>query len=148
VNAPGARRGALELAVVWLIAFAASLAVPIAVLLRNEVTQPTAVAGLESIASLYAPYVGGLLAYVFAKRKAPAPKGSGPPRSALFIAFAISVLWSLAVWTMLARVLWEPIPLSDAIKAATELGGKLSWLMAPVMGYYFAVGDSPAPSKR
>lgn len=147
MNALGARRGALVLAVVWLIAFAASLAVPIAVLLRNEAGEATTVAGIGSIASLYAPYVGGVLAYVFAKRRTTAPKEPVSPSSALFIALAVSVLWSLAVWTMFARVLWEPIPLADAIKAATELGGKLSWLLAPVMGYYFAVDESPG-SKR
>ncbi len=123
----------------WLACFAASLTVPGFFRLADRIRTDTAFAALETISALYAPYVGAVTAYHLSKRKPSKAKPSDERSTALVVSIVASVLWNLVVWGIVGTIIYSDESFSAALTYASRAASQMSWLLAPVMGYYFAV---------
>lgn len=128
--------GSVHLAVVWILAFTAVAFTPVILMARDYIGSDTAIKSIDQISALYAPYVGMIIAYAFAEKLMGLHKDAAKPL--IILAFWLSVIWNVAVALPILRVLWTATSLLDATDLASVVASKLSWLVAPVMGYYFA----------
>ena len=136
---PSIDRHRAALTAIWLTCFAASLTVPVFFRLTDRIRTDTAFAALESISALYAPYVGAVTAFHFSKRKPSKEKASDERSTALFVSILASILWNLVVWGLVGMMVYSDESFSDALTHASRVATQMSWLLAPVMGFYFAV---------
>lgn len=134
------------MAALWIIAFAASMCVPAFMAFVGLINSPLEPA--EAISALYAPYTGAVVAFYLIDR-APRLKTKRPEPLvnplALPIAVTASILWNAILWGMVFVTLKSghgETSLVDALKDASQLATQASWLLAPVMGYYFAVSKA------
>lgn len=124
------------LALVWFASFVLVMSTPLIALMLGDVEQATALSSMERISSLYAPYVGSILAFMLVERAGRETRSVS--RTAFIVALGSSIIWNCIVCIFVLHVFWEPVPLEDATVQAASIASKLSWLVAPVMGYYFA----------
>ena len=125
------------LALVWFCCFVLSLAVPLVLMLRDSIGSTTVPPAVEQISGLYAPHLGVVLAFYFAGRvKARRRKQVDYPP--IIAAILVSVVWNLLVAGTLVLVLIGQLKIEEALAFAGGIGPKLSWLVAPALGYFFA----------
>ncbi|QFG31797.1 hypothetical protein F6476_22785 [Pseudomonas umsongensis] len=124
------------LATIWVGAFVITVSIPIVTMMQHYVESATGLKSIEQISSLYAPYVGTVLTYVFAQKLINESKVT--PTFTLVMAIILSLVWNSVVVSTVLHVLWAPISLQEATDQAVAIASKLSWFVAPVMGYYFA----------
>jgi hypothetical protein len=95
---------------------------------------------LSHLNALYIPYIGLILAFHFG--------GIKPNRVAhgvAWLAIAVSLLWNLAVSLPMAGLLFGFGTIEAAITQVRNIGGGLSWVVAPALGYYFRGATPKAP---
>src|SRR5437660_7652187 len=83
------------LALFWFLCFVVSLAIPGLLLLKGAIEQPSFMTALDQTSSLYAPYVGAILVYYFAKRKS----SRGLARSIRGCSWGLGPLEPRCVWS-------------------------------------------------
>ncbi len=128
-------RASAILALFWFLCFVVSLAIPGLLLLKGAIEQPSFMTALDQTSSLYAPYLGAILAYYFAKRKS----SHGLARRVPFgVALGVSALWNIVVCGVMLQVPLGLMPIEDALKTAGGAGSKLAWLVAPSIGCFLA----------
>jgi hypothetical protein len=124
-------------ALVWFGGFVIALAIPFLLLFNSSVETSTLLPAVDQISTLYAPHLGAVLAFYFALRH----KGGrrSKLKSAPFLAaIAVSILWNAVVAGALLLVPIGQMRIEDALSFAGGAGPKLSWLVAPALGYFFA----------
>jgi hypothetical protein len=99
----------------------------------------------ESIVNQYAPLLGAVLGFHFAIRAKGKKEKSLASRTPLFVAIAMSTLWNLLAVGFVVRACLDPDKTPDAISGIGSLVPKLSWIVAPAMGFFF--GKSPGGGK-
>jgi hypothetical protein len=121
----------------WFASFLASLAMLLYLYLGDWIVQDNFKDGLSQLSTLYAPYLGAMLAFYFSMRKK-AEQAAQAAGMAFALACTGSVIWNLGILISMARVvlLWGRI--EPAVKDIALLGSTLSWVVAPAMGFYFA----------
>jgi hypothetical protein len=131
VSAPGL------LALVWLCCFVLSLTVLLILFLRSSIEIPTVLPAIEQISALYAPHLGAVIAFYFALRVKSGRKKQVhlPP---FIAAILVSVVWNSVVAGTLFLTLIGKMNIEEALAFAGGAGPKLSWLVAPALGYFFA----------
>jgi hypothetical protein len=105
--------------------------------LRSGIESDTLTTSLGSIADAYAANLAVILGFYFHARHNGEKKGK---RSgvALVVAIVATLIWNvLAVGTCIAALLYL-VPIDEATKTIAGVAPKLSWLIAPMLGYYFA----------
>jgi hypothetical protein len=125
------------LALVWFCCFVLSLAVPLTLLLRSSIEPPTVLPAIEQISALYAPHLGTVLAFYFGARAKVGRRqrlNFGPFVTALLV----STVWNVIVAGALLLAPIGRLTIDDALSFAGGVGPKLSWLVAPALGYFFA----------
>jgi hypothetical protein len=125
------------LALLWFSFFVISLAIPLALLLRASIETPTVLPAIEQISSLYAPHLGAVLAFYFATKPKPGRKprvNSGP----FVAAILVSLVWNVVVAGALLVVPFGKMSIDDALTFVGGAAPKLSWLVAPALGFFFA----------
>jgi len=133
---------ATVLAGLWLSLFIVALSIPCFLALRKAIESDTLTAGLEKLSGIYAPYIGAIFAYFFVARTAQAAERvtSG---AAVAIAALVSIIWNLVVIGLLAQAPFGWADAEEAFKLAGDVSSKLSWLVAPMIGFFFAKSESP-----
>lgn len=130
----------------WLILFLIALAIPCLLAWRQAIESDTLTASLEKLSGIYAPYIGAILAYFFVARTTPVSERV-TSAAAVIIAVLVSVIWNLVVIGLLVQAPLGRANSEEAFKDAGDVGSKLSWLVAPVIGFFFAKSESPARSE-
>lgn len=117
-----------------------ALAVPAVLYLRGTVGPDTAVATMKAAGAAFAPYLGLILSYVFARGRTRAPR---TPATGLAVAGALtmSVVWNAVVVAPLLLTLGGVTYLDDAASQMRDLSSYLAWLVAPALGYFFGDGN-------
>ena len=90
-------------------------------------------AGLKMINAVYAPYLGMMLFFYWARGKAKRVKRGVP----FTLALVAGVVWNGVILSFLLL-----LPIEDAVAGITDFAALLSWLVAGAIGYYFARGDA------
>ena len=125
------------LALLWFSFFVVSLAIPLILLLRASIESPTLLPAIEQISSLYAPHLGAVLAFYFATKPRPGRRprvNSGP----FIVAILVSIVWNVVIVGALFVVPLGAMTIDDALTFVSGAGPKLSWLVAPALGFFFA----------
>ena len=135
-----AERASLFLTCLWIFFFLISLSTLLWLLFVNYIEELTFRSGIEDISTLYVPYLGAILGFYFAKR-AKAKLPTGMRRGAFISAVAVSAIWNFVVIVPILLVPMHRLVWENAIKLASSSGAVLSWLVAPVIGYYFGKSD-------
>jgi hypothetical protein len=92
--------------------------------------------GLFQLNAMYSPHVGATLAYYFGAR-ALRRRSSGQVSAPFVLAVLTTLIWNGYVTSQIARLLLERGYFEDVIVQMRDVGGVLSWLVAPAMGFYF-----------
>lgn len=97
---------------------------------------------LEQITSQYAPYLGAVLAFHFAAR------GAGKPTQlrrspSKYLALVMSALWNLLFLGFIAKACWDPNTTTEAADNIKVVIPKLSWIVAPAIGFFFGRAKEP-----
>jgi len=94
-------------------------------------------AALGSIADAYSANLAVILGFYFHARQR-SEKGVDRSMKSLVIASAATLIWNgLAIGTFFAALAYL-IPIDEATKMISGVAPKLSWLVAPMLGYYFS----------
>lgn len=133
----------VSLATLWVAGFALAMCMPLYLMLADYVEVATALASMEQVGSLYAPYLGVILAYVIVERTF--EHHAAVPLASFAFAMTASVFWNGLVWVFLGYALLEAKPLDEVTAQAVSIASKFSWLVAPMMGYYFAKSSVKSP---
>ncbi|MGB8889002.1 MAG: hypothetical protein WCC87_19900 [Candidatus Korobacteraceae bacterium] len=128
-------RATIVLATLWIFFFLLSLAVPLWLFFLGAIEQPAFTVALDGISALYVPYLGAVLAFYFATRNQPSRAVTRQPT--FVIALVVSAVWNIIVCSFIIRIPLGLMPIEEGIKVAGESGARLSWVVAPAMGYYF-----------
>jgi hypothetical protein len=128
-------RATIVLATLWLSFFLISLAVPMWLFFSDAIEQPAFTVALDGISALYVPYLGAVLAFYFATRNR--ASRTVTRQETFVIALVVSAVWNLVVCSFIIRIPLGRTGIEEGIKVARESGGRLSWFVAPVMGYFF-----------
>jgi hypothetical protein len=138
-----AERASLSLTCLWIFFFLISLSTLLWLLFVNYIEESTFRSGIEAISTLYVPYLGAILGFYFAKR-AKAKFPTTMRRGAFISAIVVSAIWNFVVIVPILLVLIHRLVWDNAIELASSSGAVLSWLVAPVIGYYFGrSGEKP-----
>jgi len=130
------------LALVWFACFVVALMVPFLLLVTAGIDNSTLLPALDQISTLYAPHIGVVLAYYFAVRAKSArqPHAKSGPFVAALLA---SALWNALIVGSLLLVPTGILRIEAALSFVSGAGPKLSWLVAPALGFFFAKPGEP-----
>lgn len=105
--------------------------------LKASIESDNVMAALGGISDAYSANLAVILGFYFHK-KLRSKKTAKPFPASLPVALAATFIWNaLTVGTFLSALL-NLIPIEDATKTISSIGPKLSWLVASMLGYYFA----------
>jgi hypothetical protein len=93
----------------------------------------------------YVPLLGAVLGFHFAIRAKGKAAKTTPSRTPFYVAITMSGLWNLLAVGFVVRACLDPNKTPDAISGIGSLVPKLSWIVAPAMGFFF--GKSPEGGK-
>jgi hypothetical protein len=124
------------LATLWGLSFVGAVAIPFLVYARGGIELSNLTPSVGDISGVYAPHIGAILAYYFATRRR--GKSKNTRQTPVVLAIAISTLWNAVVLALLAPPLWGGGALTEATSTAKEMAPQLAWIVAPVLGYFFA----------
>jgi hypothetical protein len=143
-------RATYILTALWVAGFALGLGVIAVLFFTNSIASANVSRFLDQLSAVYAPYLGAMLVYCFVARA----KNKRSPKLnilAFWLAIATSFLWNAVVICLLFKVLSvlrsgdTTITIDEALKLASESGAKLSWIVSPAIGFFFA---KPSSSKE
>ena len=133
------------LAALWLTCFIFSFSIPCLLSFRKAIESDTLTSSLDQLSGVYAPYIGAILAY-YSVSRAPRFARRVTSTTSFTIAGVVSAVWNIIVVGMLAQALFGYESIDDSLKVVTQVSSKLSWLVAPVIGYFFAKSEGSARS--
>jgi hypothetical protein len=125
------------LTALWFASFCICLLSPILMRLRSGIESDTLMAALGSIADAYSANLAVILGFYFHTRLRTV-KDVNRSTTSLVVAVVATLIWNgLAIGMCFAALVYL-IPIDDATKTISGVAPKLSWLVAPMLGYYFA----------
>jgi len=133
---PTNRRVEGVLAAIWLIFFFAQLAIAFYIYLRDWIGSEQFGELVKVINSTYVTYVGAVVCFYFGSRKRTASK-TLRQASASMVALVCSVAWNVVLLAFTVPLLFSGT-VESSIRDIGAIGPMLSWLVAPVIGVYFA----------
>jgi hypothetical protein len=127
----------------WVTCFALGLGVIGLLFFSNSISSGNVSRFLDQLSAVYAPYLGAMLVYCFAtrSRNRRSPKLN---KLAFWLALGTSLIWNGVVLCLLFKVLTvlrggeTTLNIDEALKLARESGAKLSWVVSPAIGFFFA----------
>ena len=136
------------LAGVWVVSFIVALSVPFLLYLKHTIEGDELSKGLNRLSNMYSPYIGAILAYFFVSRSIRARQRVTSNATAA-VALSVSAVWNVVLVVIIIQTMFGSRPLNGSLEAplngsldlAAEVSAKLSWLVAPVMGYFFGKED-------
>jgi len=135
--APGPDRASLVIASCWLISFFVCSVLGMFLLWDERISSEGFEALLTQLSQTYAVYVGATVTFVYTGRGVAGPRAPGN-RLGVFLAIGVSLAFNAALVGTVTGVAVGAAKLQDALAQIAFLGQYLSWLVAPVLGYYFA----------
>ena len=134
------------LTALWLASFCVCLLVPVLMRVRSGIESDTLTAALSSIADAYSANLAVILGFYF-HVKVRSEKNVDRPLTSLVVAVVATLIWNgLALGASFAAFAYL-IPIDEVTKLVSSVAPKLSWLVAPMLGYYFASSIEKKPAQ-
>lgn len=89
----------------------------------------------ELILSQYAPYLGAIVGFQFATQKT--AKRAGAKATPFVVAIVMSGLWNLTLLGFVVQACLDTNTTEASISDITAIVPKLSWIVAPAIGFFF-----------
>jgi hypothetical protein len=133
-------QGRTYLTWLWVVAFSIVFLGFLYLRFRVEIGPDSASRLFESILTQYVPLVGAILGFSLAKHVKES-KTALIPAASVFVAITMSILWNLLAAGLVLQACLDPDKTPDTISGLTTYVPKLSWIVSPVLGFFF--GKSP-----
>jgi hypothetical protein len=91
---------------------------------------------ITQVNSVYVTYLGAMLGYYLSKYSF--GYHGRKPGMPFIVAFCCSAFWNSVVSFFILRLAFLNGTVEDSVKQIGDLGPLLSWMVAPVLGFYFA----------
>lgn len=135
------------LAAIWLSSLLVGLLVPSGLFLADMIGMERLFDAWKQVSTLFAPYVGLVVAYVFGKRRAAKKSAKRPvPSLELLTGLIASVVWVAVILGPLAMAAVAParMPIEDALEIAGQFAEVTGMVVAPALGYFMSGGSTPS----
>jgi len=129
----------------WFSCFLLNLAILLYLYLRDWIGPDNFHAALDQLRTSYTPYLGVITLFYFGKKN----RNVGTERRKAPFVFAAlaSIMWNAVIFAFLARLVFLVGTIENSIQEISFLSSWLSWIVAPVIGYYFANSSSQTGSE-
>ena len=135
------------LAFIWLACFCVCLLVPSVMRFESSIEADTLLASLGSVSDAYSANLAVILGFYF-HSKLKSEKGGTRSISSFWVALVATLIWNaLAVGAYVAALL-NLTAIDEATKIVSTVAPRLSWLVAPMLGYYFAAPGGNSQRSR
>jgi len=135
-------RPRLALTIVWLAAFLISLGLVLLHQLKGDISQAVSLNCIERLAALFSAYLAGMLGFWYLK-PFPAARTKRGDSIRFWLAMVCAVVFNgmILLYVGRAHVTYQPgdPDVLDNVKAAVQIAGWLSFLVAPANLYYFGL---------
>jgi len=121
----------------WFACFWACLVVPCIMRLQSNIESDTLMAAVGNITDAYSANLAVILGFYFHSKLNSGPRRKSPSAS-LLVALVATLIWNALAVGALVAALFNVFAVDEAAKMVSTVGPKLSWLVAPMLGYYFA----------
>ncbi len=129
------------MALIWVVFFFANMLAVVYLYVDEWIGADNFQLSLSQLSSSYATYVGVVILFYFGSRKQIKTdrRRAGAPFA---LALAGSLLWNGIITLFIVQLLFQRGTIEDAIEQIEFISATLSWLVAPLVGYYFGVSSS------
>lgn len=121
---------------IWFGFFFTDMAVLLWLYSANWIEKDNFHSAVTQINSVYVTYLGAILGFYLTKRTI--GRGDRKLKTPFVLALCCSAFWNVLVSFFIIRLAFLNGQVEDSIKQIGELGPLLSWLVAPVLAFYFA----------
>jgi len=121
---------------IWFTCFGISLAIVLYLGLGKWIEQDNFHRALTQLNSSYVPYLGVITAFYFASTDVDGTVKEN--NVAATLALVASLLWNASILALFIPLLFGHGVIEEAVKDTEFVGGLISWLVAPAIGFYFA----------
>jgi hypothetical protein len=134
VSAQWVRRALLA---IWIACFALNIVIVVCLELKGWILEDNLRKALTQLNSSYVPYVGVIVAFYFA-RNATTEGARERNNAAAALAIVVSLVWNGVILAFFVPLLFGKGFIEQAIRNTEFASALISWLVAPVFGFYFA----------
>ena len=124
------------IALCWLGSLVLTVLLACGLFLAQQIELSTLTGLLDVLADDYAPLIGVILAFYLTVRKPPTGRRT-IPASVYRISLVLSIFWNLLVVVTMLAVAALVLPAEAATEFLQRVPSKVSWVVAPVLGYFF-----------
>jgi hypothetical protein len=130
----------------WFAFFFTDISVLLWLYSANWIEKDNFRSALTQVNSVYVTYLGAIVGFYLSKRSV--GRHDRKLEMPFIVAFCCSVFWNFIVSFFILRLVFLSGTVEDSIKQIGEVGPLLSWLVAPVLGFYFASGMEKQASRE
>jgi hypothetical protein len=120
----------------WLACFAICMLLPWVSFLQSNIEMDTLEKALTAVSDVYSANLAVILGFFFHQRIK--TKRGTVAESAKLVGLAATLLWNIFVVGCFAATVTNALSTTQATMLASQIAPKLSWLVAPLLGYFFA----------
>jgi len=122
----------------WFAFFFADVSVLLWLYSANWIDKENFHLSITQVNTVYVTYLGAIIGYYLNKRNLGRyDRKLGRP---FILAFCCSIFWNFSISFFILRLAFLSGTVEDSVKQIADLGPLLSWMVAPVLGFYFASG--------
>lgn len=134
---------------VWFIGYAIAFLVVCSLAPMGLTVVDALASNLTQLTGLYAPYVGPVVCYWFAKDVA--AKSDTYDRPTFIVALTCSVFFNLALWAIVTSIYFRDpgeAKVEQTLTLMSQVSTLLAFLVGPAIGFFFGkVGTDPNPRR-
>ena len=130
---------------VWFGSLSISFLVILYLYLVQWIEKDSFLTAVKEINGIYAPYVGAISLFYWGSSRNQRSEEMERPGRPFVLALLFSLLWNGIIVLSIVLLLFGHGTIEDSITIIKDIGSLLSWLVAGLIGYYFA---NPVSSKQ
>ena len=125
------------LAAIWGLFFLLNLGVIFYLYFDHWIEKDSFDAAIAQISSSYVTYLGVIITF-YLVTTVQKKKTQASEMSSLVVAIIRSLIWNVVISSFIMRLVFGSGTIEESIKQVESLSKLFNWVVAPVMGFYFA----------
>jgi hypothetical protein len=126
-----------SIAAIWLLFCVADLCAILGLYAGDWIGEESLIAGLKCLNRVFVPYLGVILAYYLATRRAGEKRGRSLEYMQYLVAISASLIWNGVIFFFLALLLAGNASAEATIQHVDQSSSLLAWIAAPAIGFFF-----------
>jgi hypothetical protein len=127
---------------VWFGSMSISFLVILYLYMVHWIEKDSLLTAAKEISGIYAPYVGAITLFFWGSSNNSKSDKLKRPGKPLVLALLLSLFWNGIILFLIVPLTLGYGTIEDSIAIVKDIGSLLSWLVAGLIGYYFANPDS------